>query len=458
MPQPQPLSLNPWVALALELALLVGLMVGLRLFQLVRPLAPETSRKLYHISGGLTTLTFPWVFSSVWPVVLLAAITIPSLLAVKYIRALRGSVGAVLYRVERPSFGEVYFPLSVCLLFVLSKGDPLLFSIPILILALADTVAATIGVRYGQVKYKAMDGYKSAEGSAAFFIVAFLSVLVPLLVFTSTGGTQALVVAVILGLLVMMSEAIAWRGLDNLFIPLTSFFLLRTLLRLDMPALLLQLAVTVALSLIAYVWQRRTTLNGGAIMGAILGAYMIWTLGGWQWLFVPFVVFMSYTTLLHKTTFDRERLINIYAVFSVASAGILWLYLSRPLARPDFFYPFTIAFAAHLPIIGMVRHKYAVPTVSPARLLVTNIAKGWLVLAAAYVLFDGPTLAFALHSLAGLVGLTFAALAFYASQPNLGGYPTDWPRWRREALCAAVGSVAGLAPVVMLAALPAHVL
>jgi hypothetical protein len=56
------------------------------------------------------------------------------------------------------------------------------------------------------------------------------------------------------------------------------------------------------------------------------------------------------------------------------------------------------------------------------------------------------------------VGLTFAALAFYASQPNLGGYPTDWPRWRREALCAAVGSVAGLAPVVMLAALPAHVL
>lgn len=448
------LGLDPRMAIGIELALLAGLMVVLRLVHRVRPLAPETSRKLYHISAGLTTLTFPWVFTSSWPVLLMAAVTIPALLAVKYVRALKSSLGAVLYRVDRPSFGEVYFPVSVCALFVLARGNALLFSIPILILALADTVAATIGVRYGQFRYQSMDGVKSAEGSAAFFVVAFASVLVPLLIFTDTDGVKVLAVAVILGLLVMMAEAIAWRGLDNLFIPLSSFFLLRALLPLDTPELLVQLAVAVTLSGIAFLWRSRTTLNGGAIMGAILGAYVIWTLGGWRWLLVPFVVFMSYTTLLHKTALDAKRLININAIFSVASAGIIWLFLARSAGRPEFFYPFTITFAAHVPIIGMVRQKYVMPKVSDRRLLATNIAKGWLVLCVAYLFFDGPTLLFCLHALAGLFGITFAALAFFATQPDLASYPTDWPRWRREALSVAAGSIVGLAPVLVLTTLP----
>jgi phytol kinase len=447
-----PLSVNPWLAMVVELAVLVGLMVGLRVIQRHGGISAESSRKLYHISGGLTTLSFPWVFTSPWPVILLTVITIPTLLALKYIRALKGNLGAVLYSVERKSFGEVYFPLSVCLLFILSDGNALLYSIPILILAFADTVAAVIGVRYGRMVYETTDGHKSTEGSAAFFIVAFLSVLVPLLLFSDTGRVEVLGVAVVLGLLVMMAEAVAWRGLDNLFIPLSSYFLLKTLLRLDAGDLLVELLVTAVLSGIALIWRSRTTLNGGAIMAAILGAYLIWALGGWQWLLVPFAVFMTYTTLLHKTTLDTKRTISTQAIFSVAAMGLLWLYFSRSLNRPEFFiYPFTIAFAAHLPIIGMVRHRYAVPDVSPVRLLASNIARGWLVLAIAYLIFDGPSLAFFEHALVGLAGITLAALAFYVTQPDLASYPTDWPRWRREAVCAGVGSLAGLLPLAALA-------
>jgi phytol kinase len=446
-----PLSVNPWLAMAVELAVLVGLMVALRVIQRRGGISAESSRKLYHISGGLTTLSFPWVFTSPWPVVALTAITIPTLLTLKYVRALKGNLGAVLYSVERKSFGEVYFPLSVCLLFILADGNALLYSIPILILAFADTVAAVIGVRYGRMVYETTDGHKSTEGSAAFFVVAFLSVLVPLLLFSDTGRVEVLGISVVLGLLVMMAEAIAWRGLDNLFIPLSSFFLLKTLLRLDARALLVELLVTAVLSGIAFFWRSRTTLNGGAIMAAILGAYLIWALGGWQWLLVPFAVFMTYTTLLHKTTLDAKRTISTQAIFSVAAVGLLWLFFSRSLSRPEFFYPFTIAFAAHLPIIGMVRHRYAVPDVAPARLLASNIVRGWLVLAVAYLVFDGPTLIFVLHALVGLAGITLAALAFYVTQPDLAGYPTDWPRWRREAVCAGVGSLAGLLPLAALA-------
>ena len=49
---------------------------------------------------------------------------------------------------------------------------------------LADAVAALIGIRYGTLQYQTTEGTKSVEGSVAFFFVAFLSVLVPLLVFT----------------------------------------------------------------------------------------------------------------------------------------------------------------------------------------------------------------------------------------------------------------------------------
>ena len=230
-----PLGLNMWLGMAIELAVLAILLGGLSLYQRWRPLSPETSRKLFHIGGGLTTLTFPWVFASAWPIVLLVLITIPSLLALKYIRTFKGNLGSVLYRVDRKSFGEIYFPLSVCLLFVFAHGNALLFIIPILILTLADPVAAVIGGHYGRLCYVVTKGQKSVEGSAAFFLVAFPSVLIPLLLFTATGHVEAVLISALVGLLVMIAEAVAWEGLDNLFIPIVGFFLLATLLHLNTP-------------------------------------------------------------------------------------------------------------------------------------------------------------------------------------------------------------------------------
>jgi phytol kinase len=70
---------------------------------------------------------------------------------------------------ERRSLGEVYFPAAVAVLFCLSHQTPLLFCIPILMLTLADAVAALIGVRYGRLRYQTLEGQKSAEGSITFF-------------------------------------------------------------------------------------------------------------------------------------------------------------------------------------------------------------------------------------------------------------------------------------------------
>ncbi|HLZ61075.1 MAG TPA: hypothetical protein VKR06_29345 [Ktedonosporobacter sp.] len=246
------MNLNMWLGIALELVLLTSLMGGLTLYQRWRPLAPETSRKLFHIGGGLTTLTFPWVFASGWPVLILALITIPSLLALKYMHTFKGNLGLVLYRVDRRSFGEIYFPLSVCLLFVIAGNNPLLFSIPVLILTLADPMAAIIGGHYGQLRYLTIKGKKSIEGSLAFFLVAFFCVHIPLLLFTTTGRVEAVLIAALVGLLVMLVEAVSCDGLDNLLIPIVSYLLLLMVLQLSIQSLVFDLTIVFCLLVVAY--------------------------------------------------------------------------------------------------------------------------------------------------------------------------------------------------------------
>ena len=246
-----PFNLNVWVGIAIELFLLAALMGGLALYQHWQPLSAELSRKLFHIGGGLTTLSFPWVFESAWPVILLALVTIPALLTLKYARAFKGNLGAVLYRVDRASLGELYFPLSVCLLFVFTHAQALLFLIPVLILTLADPAAAAIGGRYGRLRYTIVKGRKSVEGSAAFFLVAFACVLYPLLILAHTGLGEAALIAALVGLLATLAEAVAWEGLDNLFIPIFTGLLLAGLLQLNLPFLLLDLGLNLGLLCVA---------------------------------------------------------------------------------------------------------------------------------------------------------------------------------------------------------------
>jgi len=228
---------NEWLGMAIVLVTLTTLIACLALLQRIHPMKPETSRKLFHMTAGLTTLALPWLFSSPLPVIVLTLITVPALLALKYTRSLKNNLGAVLYRVERTSYGEVYFPISVCLVFILANGNPLTFSIPVLLLALADPAAAIIGGRYGQVHYSIIKGKKSLEGSAAFLAVALVCILVPLLLLTSINALTLFLIALTIALVVMFAEAIAWEGLDNLLIPLVSFGLLMTLPRLDVQVL-----------------------------------------------------------------------------------------------------------------------------------------------------------------------------------------------------------------------------
>ena len=224
-----------WLKIGLVVCSSAGLMVALSMYRRRFNPHPEWVRKLMHMGSGLVALSIPWIFQSTWPVLVLTALAVAGMLAVKSMQALKQNVGAVTGGVLRKTIGEICFPLGAGTLFVLARGDKLLYSIPLLILTFADASAALIGVFYGVRRYTTSDGTKTLEGSLAFYHAAFLSTLVPILLFTAIGRVETLLIALLMGLLSMLLDAIAWWGLDNFLIPVLSFLMLKVFVHLDAP-------------------------------------------------------------------------------------------------------------------------------------------------------------------------------------------------------------------------------
>lgn len=369
--------LSPWLGILLVLIVLGGVMGGLKLLCGRCRLHPETSRKAVHISMGLVTLSFPWLFRETWPVLLLAVLAVAALAGTRLIAPLRKSFGAVLNGVERHSLGEVYFPLAVAALFLLSAGNRLLYVIPLLTLTLADAVAALVGVRYGQHRFCTSEGTKSAEGSLAFFIVAFLSAHLPLLLLSDAGRAESLLIALVLGILVMLFEAVSVGGLDNLFIPLGCYALLRRYLTLAADELLFRLGAILLLALLVFAWRRRTTLKESGLLAAALVGYMNWSLGGWQWLTVSLVLFLTYTLLWPRSEDNEYPVHTVRVVAATAAPGMFWL-VTTVHSGISFFAPFTIAYAAHSVMIGVTQLGYTRPEMTTGRRLLQAVLRSWL--------------------------------------------------------------------------------
>lgn len=345
--------LTPWIGIPTILAALAGLLAGLRRYRAWAEVEPEWTRKIAHVAMGGVTLTFPWVFEAVWPVVVLAALALVLMIGLRIFDPLHEAMGQALYGVDRASYGEICFPIAIGLLFFLSRGDPILFCVPILLLGLADPAAAAIGLRHGKILYTTDEGIKSGEGSAGFFLVAFFCVHIPLLLGTETGRLETLLIATIVGLLVTSLEAISWRGLDNLFVPLGGYALLTSYLAMEADALLLRLVVIAILFSIPFLWYRRSTLNGSASFMAALVGYVTWSIGGLSWLAAPALLYFGYTILWPAAQRKKPHGHRVHNVLGVAAAGLGWLFLAVAVNVPSLLYPYTIAYAAFVAVIGI---------------------------------------------------------------------------------------------------------
>lgn len=271
----------------LILASLGGLMMILSWAKGRFGLHPEIARKLLHVGMGVITCSLPWLFESIWPVLLLALIAGGAMISVRKVKLLRGQVGGVLHDVGRDnSLGELFFPLGVALLFVVAHGSPLFYCLPLLVLTLADTVAALVGGRFGTQHYRLGRDQKSVEGSAAFFATTVICALVGLAFFTTLSLTALLWVALYFGLMMTFVEAISWSGSDNLTIPLGGFLALSLLLplatMLSTPQLILGSAMVVGLATFVWGWSHRDVVRWllvrqprGLTQGGLLAFFML---------------------------------------------------------------------------------------------------------------------------------------------------------------------------------------
>jgi phytol kinase len=337
---------------------------------------------------------------------------------------LRDGVGTVLTGVSRPSLGEICFPIAVALLWLLSRGDKLLFAVPMLILTLADTVAALVGIVYGKVHYLTSEGFKSAEGSLAFFSIAFLSVHVPLLLFTDVGRAQTLLIGAILGILSTLIEAIAARGLDNLLIPLGTFAFLKLYEHATPHALVIRLAATFILLVFVLSWRRRTTLDDSALMACALFGYGAAMLGGWKWLIGPLILFVAHVVFSPRK--GQRRVHTVYAVVSVTLAGLFWLGLQVAYGGiVRFYFPYAIGFGADLAIIGVSQIGTDPSPMPPWIRLGRSIMMGWalVILQMVPMLLRSMKLMPVTETtvIAGIVCVATGATSFYLLVPWLYG-------------------------------------
>lgn len=198
-----------------------------------RDLPREWTRKAAHVGSGLLVSPLPWIVEHPSSFALVAVVFALALTGAARLRLLASVNG-----VRRRSHGVVFFPLAVAALFALSGGRPVLFLVPLAILAISDALAALVGQHLGRWRFRWATAERSLEGSGAFLASAFVVTFAGLSVAGVGTAPERLVMALVVSLIGCALETVSIDGSDNLTIPLGTFAALSWLLSLPPEALL----------------------------------------------------------------------------------------------------------------------------------------------------------------------------------------------------------------------------
>ena len=256
-----------WLAIA---AVSVAVFALLGLSEVLKRIGvtSEWSRKTAHIGSGLITLSFPYTFTSIWPVIILSVAFFVIMWVSSRLHIFQGVHG-----VNRDSVGAFVFPIVIVLVFWLSYGNPVHFAIPVLVLSISDAVAALVGKKYGVRHYHSLGEQRSWEGSFVFWVTAFLFVHVPLLLLTDVGRTECVLIALGCSLLVTTFEMISVRGLDNLFIPYGTWYVLDNYVEYDLIGLLHRVVFMAVMTVFGFYTVKRNLFTKTGAVGAALAIY-----------------------------------------------------------------------------------------------------------------------------------------------------------------------------------------
>jgi len=324
-----------------------GFLSGIVLFIAVAELArkranwsPEINRKLVHVLTGILIFFTPYIFESGKPLIWMAVLFI----AVN-IQGIRSGKLKSIHNTSRRSYGTVYYPLTFLILVVTCwQNHRVVLMLSMLILALADAVAAIVGetIRNPHT-YRLGRDKKSWEGSLVMFTTSLLIVAILLPLIGSIDGwkvswTEAAWIGVITALFATVLECLSSGGSDNLTAPLGAAFILSFMKTQPVDAkqtLILGMGLALVIAVLSY---RTKILSANGSVGTFLLATLIFGVGGWMWA-VPILTFFVLSSLLsklgrtYKSRFgmmfekaDRRDIGQVLANGSVAGGAILGSY------------------------------------------------------------------------------------------------------------------------------------
>ena len=130
----------------------------------------------------------------------------------------RFGVFNAIHGVSRSTYGEVFFPLGITALALVSP-DALSFAYGVLVLGLADGLAALIGSRLGRRPVPLLRTRKTLWGSGTFLVVCFAVGAVLLVGAGEVPPQYALIAAAAMAIVLTPVELSLEHGLDNLVLP-----------------------------------------------------------------------------------------------------------------------------------------------------------------------------------------------------------------------------------------------
>jgi len=204
------------VVVAVSLIAVSAFLFGAVALARARLASPAMIRKALHAAvGAWTLLVTPQFHLLGWALALPGAFVV--LNASPKGRSLFRSIGQA--DTDSQATGLWVFPLGVALSYILfwEPGSRPAILAGLCALAFADPLAAIVGARFGQRRYRRFGHGRSLEGTLAFFVTAAIGAAI--VASWHAGGTIPWRAGIGCGVVGAMVEAVTPSGWDNLTIP-----------------------------------------------------------------------------------------------------------------------------------------------------------------------------------------------------------------------------------------------
>ena len=313
----------------------------------------EISRKFAHLGGGFVALAFPYFFKGFIVPLVLCGIFLLILIFTK-----KNKILDSIHGVDRVTFGQYLFPITVFLTFFLSKETSFYF-ISILVLTLSDTFAALVGKRYGLLKINVRGSIKSVEGSVAFIVVTFLCVHIPLLLMTQIDKANCLLIGIVVALVVCGAELISFYGEDNIIIPLSTLFIINNMSVNTVyknSVLILMLILSIIWILVIFLPVKK--FKESSMISFMLVYFLALTVANVQWI-IPLIIFNVILTVLivfYQKVFHIDfKDYNIIKVLQINIPSVAIILLNLTFTYKNIFF---ITFISNLATFSIITSYY----------------------------------------------------------------------------------------------------